>query len=319
MVFFDMGFNSDQPLENEYDIAIIGGGPAGLAAGIYASRGGLKTVIFEKGNEGGQMLLTQDIENYPGFLSIKGRDLANKLLEHSSHFGVKLSNKEVTKVDLSDKNKTIILENGQQIKAKTIVISTGAQYRKLNIPGESRFTGRGVSYCAICDGAFFRNKKVAVAGGGNSAVDEALYLTQMASEVMIIHRRNELRADKILQKRAFENKKMVFEWDSVIKEIKGDKFVNSIAVENVKTKEIKEISIDGVFIYIGLLPKTDLFKDQLNLADGGFLKVDPVTLETNIKGVFGAGDVIEKELRQIITAAAEGALSATMAIRKYFN
>ncbi len=300
--------------EANYDLIIIGGGPAGLSAAIYAARGNLKTAIIDKSMLGGQVSNTLEIENYPGFPNIGGFELMEKFEEHADKFNIdKYTFQEIVRVDLCSDIKTIeTLE--YSLKSKTVIIATGAQARKLGVPGEEEFAGRGVSYCAVCDGAFFKDKVVSVIGGGNAAVEEALYLTKFASSVNIIHRRDCLRADKLYQERAINNPKIGFIWNTVIKEIKGENSVNTIVLENVKTGEISEIQTDGVFPYIGFSPNSELFRDQIQLDAAGFIITD-INLETSCKGVYAAGDIRVTPLRQVITSAADGALSATSAIK----
>lgn len=317
-MFFDMGTSKKSSIKEYYDMVIIGGGPAGVAAGIYAVQGGIKPLIIEKDLDGGQVNLTEYVENYPGFSSITGEELAEKLGEHAKKFGVEFYYGEVINVDFSKEEKIISLDDGNIVKAKTIVIATGATPRKLGVPGEKEFAGKGVSYCATCDGHFFRNQKVAVVGGGNTAVEEALYLSKIAKEVYIIHRRDKLRADKIYQDKAFNTENIKFIWNSVVKEIKGDKKVNKLVLENRETGEVIDFDVDGVFIFVGLLPVTQLFKDKIELDEYGYIITDK-HMETSVKGVFAAGDVVQKELRQIITAAADGAIAASFAVREYFN
>ncbi|AEX86075.1 thioredoxin reductase [Marinitoga sp. 1135] len=317
-MFFDLGSSKKHDLKEYYDMVIIGGGPAGVAAGIYAVQGGIQPLIIEKDLEGGQINLTEYVENYPGFKSITGEELATKLGEHAREFGVEFYDGEVINVDFSKDEKIISLDNGSIVKAKTVVIATGATPRKLGVPGEMEFAGRGVSYCATCDGHFFKNQKVAVIGGGNTAVEEALYLSKIAKEVYIIHRRDKLRADKRYQDKAFNTENIKFIWNSVVKEIKGDKKVTQLVLENRETGEITNFDVDGVFVFVGLTPVTELFKGKIELDDYGYIPVDEHR-ETNVKGVFAAGDVIQKELRQIITAAADGAIAASFAVREYFN
>jgi len=320
MVFFDLGGSGagDSTLDNSYDMIIIGGGPAGLTAAIYAARGGLKTLVLEKSTEGGQITVTQKVENYPGFISIEGMELAERLAEHARHFGADISTNGVANLSFCCDKKSVTLENGRQIDAKTLLIATGAKHRRLGVPGESTFDGKGVSYCAVCDGAFFANKHVAVIGGGNSAIEEGLYLAQLAEKVTVIHRRDQLRADKILQDRAFENQKMEFIWDTVVEKIEGDKFVNNLVLKNVKDGSKEDLPVDGIFIYIGLVPNSDLFRNLLKMTPEGFIITDHKSLETSMPGVYAAGDVIDKELRQIINAAADGATAVSSAIKTYF-
>ena len=271
-----------------FDTVILGGGPAGLSAAIYAGRGAISTAIVDLNMLGGQPSNYLELENYPGFSLVGGYDLMEKFEEHADKFGVqKYPMQEIHSFDL--KSKTIVT-NEYEFKAKTIIIATGAQPMKLGVPGEKEFVGRGVSYCAVCDGAFYRNKVVAVVGGGNSAVEEAMYLTKFADKVYVIHRRNELRADKIVQERAFKNEKIEFIWDSVVKEIKGDNLVNTAVLENVKTKEISNLQVNGVFPYIGITPNVELFSGQLEQDASGFIITDE-TMATSVEGVFAVGDV----------------------------
>lgn len=295
-----------------FDTIILGGGPAGLSAAIYASRGAVSTAIVDLNMLGGQPSNYLELENYPGFQVIGGYDLMEKFEEHADKFGVKkFPMQEIQTVDL--KSKTIIT-NEYEFRAKTIIIATGAQPMKLGVPGEKEFVGRGVSYCAVCDGAFYRNKVVAVVGGGNAAVEEAMYLTKFADKVYVIHRRNELRADKIVQERAFKNDKIEFIWDSVVKEIKGDNLVNTAVLENVKTKETSNLSVNGVFPYIGMTPNVENISGQLQQDARGFVVTDE-TMSTSVEGVFAIGDVRTTPLRQVITAAADGAIGAVYAVK----
>lgn len=295
-----------------FDTIILGGGPAGLSAAIYASRGAVSTAIVDLNMLGGQPSNYLELENYPGFQVIGGYDLMEKFEEHADKFGVKkFPMQEIQSVDL--KSKTIVT-NEYEFKAKTIIIATGAQPMKLGVPGEKEFVGRGVSYCAVCDGAFYRNKVVAVVGGGNAAVEEAMYLTKFADKVYVIHRRNELRADKIVQERAFKNDKIEFIWDSVVKEIKGDNLVNTAVLENVKTKERSNLAVNGVFPYIGMTPNVENISGQLEQDARGFIVTDE-TMATSVDGVFAIGDVRTTPLRQVITAAADGAIGAVYAVK----
>ena len=295
-----------------FDTIILGGGPAGLSAAIYAARGAVSTAIIDLNMLGGQPSNYLELENYPGFQVIGGFDLMEKFEEHADKFGVhKYPMQEIQSIDL--KSKTIIT-NEHEFHAKTIIVATGAQPMKLGVPGEKEFVGRGVSYCAVCDGAFYKNKVVAVVGGGNAAVEEAMYLTKFADKVYVIHRRDELRADKIVQERAFKNEKIEFIWDSVVKEIKGENLVTTAVLENVKTKEISNLSVNGVFPYIGITPNVELITGQLEQDARGFIVTDD-TMATSVEGVFAAGDVRTTPLRQVITAAADGAVGAVYAVK----
>ena len=300
--------------ELEFDTIILGGGPAGFSAGIYAARGAAKTAIIDINMLGGQPSNYLELENYPGYPQIGGFDLMEKFEEHSDKFGVqKFSMQEIEEINLTTNPKTIKTKE-YNFRAKTVIIATGASPMKLGVKGESEFIGRGVSYCAICDGAFYKNKIVAVVGGGNSAVEEAIYLTKFAEKVYIIHRRNELRADKIVQERAFKNPKIEFVWDSVVKEISGKSTVNRITLENVKTKEISELITDGVFPYIGITPNTNYINGQIAQDSKGFIITDE-TMKTSVDGVYAIGDVRTTPLRQVITAASDGAIGAVYAVK----
>ena len=298
----------------EFDTVILGGGPAGLSAGIYASRGAVSTAIIDTSMLGGQPSNYLELENYPGFPLVGGFDLMEKFEEHADKFGVqKFPMQEIESVDLKS-NPKVIKTKEAEFRAKTVIIACGAQPMKLGVPGEAEFVGRGVSYCAVCDGAFYKNKVVAVVGGGNAAVEEAMYLTKFADKVYVIHRRNELRADKIVQERAFKNEKIEFIWDSVVKEINGADLVNNAVLENVKTHEISNLQVDGVFPYIGMTPNIESISGQVEQDANGFIITDE-TMKTSIDGVYAAGDVRKTPLRQVITAASDGAVSAVYAVK----
>lgn len=298
----------------EFDTIILGGGPAGFSAGIYASRGAVSTAMIDINMMGGQPSNYLELENYPGFSTIGGYDLMEKFEEHADKFGVqKFPMQEIERVDLLS-NPKVIQTKEAEFKAKTVIIATGAQPMKLGVPGEKEFVGRGVSYCAVCDGAFYREKVVAVVGGGNAAVEEAMYLTKFADKVYIIHRRDALRADKIVQERAFKNEKIEFVWDSIVKEIKGDDLVHTVVIENVKSHELSELSVNGVFPYIGMVPNIENINGQLEQDKGGFIITDE-TMKTSVDGVFAVGDVRHTPLRQVITAAADGAVGAVYAVK----
>ncbi len=300
--------------DKTFDIIILGGGPAGLSAAIYAARSSAKTAIIDISMLGGQPSNYLELENYPGFSKIGGYDLMEKFEEHADMFGIqKFPMEEIQSVDLTSDIKTVTTLNGE-FKAKSIIIATGAQSKKLGVEGEKEFVGRGVSYCAVCDGAFYKDKVVAVVGGGNAAVEEAGYLTKFASKVYLIHRRDELRADKIVQERAFKNEKLEFIYDTVVNKINGDGVVKSATIENVKTHEVKDLAIDGIFPYIGFEPNADLFAGQVKQDKNGFIIVDEA-MQTSVKGVYAIGDVRVTPLRQVITAAADGAIAAVYAGR----
>ncbi len=298
----------------EFDTVILGGGPAGLSAAIYASRGAVSTAVIDVSMMGGQPSNYLELENYPGFPIVGGFDLMEKFEEHADKFGVqKFPMQEIEKIDLTS-NPKVILTKECEFKAKTVIIATGAQPMKLGVPGEAEFVGRGVSYCAVCDGAFYKNKIVAVVGGGNAAVEEAMYLTKFADKVYVIHRRDELRADRIVQERAFKNDKIEFIWNSVVKEIKGEDLVNTAVLENVKTGERTNLAVNGVFPYIGMTPNVENITGQLEQDANGFILTDE-TMQTSVEGVFAAGDVRKTPLRQVITAAADGAVGAVYAVK----
>lgn len=318
-MFFDMGSAGKRSeLKEYYDMVIVGGGPGGIAAAIYAVQGGIKPLIIEKALDGGQINLTERIENYPGFPSIEGSVLAEKFGEHAKNFGVEFNYSTVTKIEDKGEEKLIHIDDGSVIKTKVVIIATGANPRPAGVKGEKEFTNKGISYCATCDGHFFKDQKVAVIGGGNAAVEEALYLAKIAKEVVIIHRRDKLRADKIYQERAFNTPNINFRWDSVVDEIKGDVKVRSLVLRNKKTNELTEEDFDGVFVFIGLEPTVDFLNGLVELNESKYIKTDK-HMQTNVKGIYAVGDVIEKELRQVVTSVAEGAIAASHAVREYFN
>jgi thioredoxin reductase (NADPH) len=305
-----------------YDVIIIGEGPAGLSAGLYAARSRLKTLILEKEKAGGQIVTTDEVANYPGSIeNATGPSLIKRMVQQAQDFGAEMKLDTVKEVELEGKIKVIKGEK-DEYQAKAVIIATGAKPKKIGCPGELELTGRGVSYCATCDAAFFEDLEVFVVGGGDSAVEEALYLTKFARKVTIIHRRDQLRAAKSIQEKAFENEKIHFMWNTVVKEIKGDGIVESMVVENVKTGEVTEIFADeddgtfGIFVFIGLEPSTEIFEGKLKM-ENGYIITDE-DMRTNIPGVFAAGDCRKKSLRQVVTAAADGAIAAVQA-EKYIN
>jgi len=292
-----------------YDLIIIGAGPAGLSSGIYAARRELQTLIIEKGLPGGQMLLTSDIQNYPGFSKISGNELAERMESQVKEFGVEIANVEATKLDIKGNMKDVTTYEGEY-EGKSIVLATGSSYKKLGVKGEREFTGRGVSYCATCDAPFFKGKIVAVIGGGNSAVSSALYLSEIAEKVYLIHRREQLRAEEARQKELKE-KGVKLILNSTVEEILGENLVNSIKIKDTKN-ETKKIDVDGVFISIGTVPNSGLAKEAgVDLDEKGFIKINK-NQETNIEGVFAAGDVTGGVM-QISTAIGEGCIAALSA------
>jgi len=303
-------------------VLIIGSGPAGYTAAVYAARAMLKPIMVSGMEPGGQLTTTTDVENYPGFAEvIQGPWLMEQMRDQAKAVGTEMIEDHISSVNLKSKPFEAIGDGGQKYTADTIIISTGAQARWLNIESEQKFRGFGVSACATCDGFFFKDKTVAVVGGGNAAVEEAMFLTKFASKVQLIHRRDSLRAEKLLQKKLMENKKIEIIWDSVVEEVIGDeepKNVKGLKIKNVKTNDIKELKIDGLFIAIGHDPATQLFKDQLNMDKEGYLITKPDSTETNIAGVFAAGDVKDKIFRQAVTAAGMGCMSALEA-EKYLS
>ncbi len=293
-----------------YDVIIIGSGPAGLAAAIYAQRAKLEMLIIEENYiSGGQVVNTYEVDNYPGLPGINGMDLGMKMREHAEKMGAQFARAKVVEIQAEGDVKYVRTET-ETYETKTVIFAAGAKHRTLDIPGEKEFTGMGVSYCATCDGAFFRNKVTAVIGGGDVAVEDAIFLARLCKKVYVIHRRDELRAAKILQDNllALDNVEMV--WDSVAEEIRGEGVVKELAVKNVKTGETKNLAVDGVFVAVGILPNSELLKDQVKTDRGGYLEAGEDGV-TSIPGVFAAGDVRTKQLRQIITAASDGANCVT--------
>lgn len=301
-------------LEKEFDVVILGGGPAGFSAGIYTARGNVSTAILDVSMLGGQPSNYLELENYPAFMKIGGFELMEKFEEHADMFGVqKFPMQEIEFIDLVSSPK-IIRTKEVEFRTKSVIIATGAKPMKLGVKGEEEFIGRGVSYCAVCDGAFYKDKVVAIVGGGNSAVEEAIYLTKFASKVYIIHRRDELRADKIIQDRAAKNEKIEFVLNSVVWEIQGQDLVNNLILKNTKTNEMFNLAVDGVFPYIGITPNVENISGQITQDKAGFIITDE-TMKTSIDGVFAIGDVRKTPLRQVITAASDGAIAGVYAVK----
>ncbi|RSI43548.1 Thioredoxin reductase [Streptococcus cristatus] len=300
-----------------YDTMIIGAGPAGMTAALYAARSNLKVALLERGIYGGQMNNTAEIENYPGYARISGPELAEKMFEPLENLGVEHLFGQVEKIEDHGDYKKIITED-EVFETKTVILASGANHRHLGVPGEEEYNSRGVSYCAVCDGAFFRDEDLLVVGGGDSAVEEAIFLTRFAKSVTIVHRRDQLRAQKLLQERAFANEKISFIWDSVVKEIKGDdRRVTSVVFENVKTGQISESDFGGVFVYVGLDPVSDFVKDLGICDEAGWIVTDQ-HMKTSIAGIYAIGDVRQKDLRQITTAVGDGAV-AGQEVYKYIT
>ncbi|NLY36917.1 MAG: thioredoxin-disulfide reductase [Tissierellia bacterium] len=307
-----------------YDLIIVGAGPAGLASALYAGRAKLDTLLLEKEKAGGQIVTTEEIENYPGSPQDEsGPKLIGRMVEQVNHFGVDLRYEEVTGFDFSDKVKRV-KTNKEEYLAKSIILANGAVPRKLDVPGEKEFTGRGVSYCATCDAAFYEDLEIYVIGGGDTAVEEAIYLTKFARKVYIVHRRDELRAAKSIRDKAMANEKIDFIWNSVVKEISGsagvvDRMVlhNRVTGEDTEYLADEDDGIFGVFVLVGYLPETKTIKDTITLNDGGYIDADE-SLTTNVEGVFAAGDIRGKLLRQVVTATSDGAVAAIQA-EKYIE
>ena len=292
----------------EYDLVVIGAGPGGMTAAMYGARANLKVAMIDRGVYGGQMNNTAEVENYPGFPSIMGPDLGEKMYKSATEQGVEFVYGDVQKIEL-DGQKRIVKMDPEDITAKAVIIATGSTNRKLGIPGEEEYSGRGVSYCAVCDGAFFKDENVAVVGGGDSAISEGLYLANLAKDVDVIHRRDQLRAERVLQTRAFKNPKMEFTWDSVPVEIVGDENkVTGVKVHNKKTDEDKVIDASGVFIYIGNVPNSEPFKELKITDDQGWIITND-QMETTVPGIYAVGDVRQKKLRQIVTAVGDGGIA----------
>ena len=297
-----------------YDVIIIGGGAAGLTAGLYAGRGGLKTLIIEKMYTGGQAATTYEVDNYPGFSeTISGPDLVMKMEAHAKKFGTQIIYEDVIDIDVDGAKKTV--KTNQNIyQAKALILAMGATWKELGLERENELRGAGISYCATCDGAFYRDKVTAVVGGGDTAVEDALFLSRFCSKVYLIHRRDRLRAVKVLQDAAFANDKIQFVWDTTVEKILGQDSVEGITVKNLKTNEARYIKIDGLFIAVGVVPNSDIVKGKVETNERGYIITDE-SMQTNKFGVYAAGDVREKTLRQIITAAADGAVAAYSAER----
>lgn len=297
-----------------YDTIIIGAGPAGMTAALYAARSNLKVALLERGIPGGQMNNTADIENYPGYANISGPELAEKMFEPLENLGVEHLFGLVEKIEDRGDFKEIITED-ERFEAKTVIIASGANHRHLGVPGEENYNSRGVSYCAVCDGAFFRDEDLLVVGGGDSAVEEAIFLTRFAKSVTIVHRRDELRAQKVLQDRAFANEKIRFVWDSVVESIHGDeRKVTGVTFKNVKTGEVSQAEFGGIFIYVGLDPVSEFAADLGITDEAGWILTDH-QMKTSVAGIYAVGDVRQKDLRQITTAVGDGAIASQEAYK----
>lgn len=295
-----------------YDVIIAGAGPAGMTAAVYTSRANLSTLMIERGVPGGQMADTADVENYPGFDHILGPDLSTKMFEHAKKFGAEYAYGDIKEIVDGDPYK-VVKAGGKEYRAHAVIVATGAEYRKLGVPGESELTGRGVSYCAVCDGAFFKDKELVVIGGGDSAVEEGAYLTRFASKVTIIHRRDELRAQKILQDRAFANDKIDFIWSHTVKQVnEKDGKVGSVTLVSTKDGSEREFKTDGMFVYVGMNPLTQSVANLGITNAEGYIETNE-NMATSVPGIFAAGDVRDKLLRQIVTATGDGSIAAQSA------
>ncbi len=301
-----------------HDLIIIGSGPAGLTASIYASRAELDTIVIEKNMmSGGQIINTYEVDNYPGIPGISGFDLALKLREHSDKLGATFVEGDVIGFSVQDQIKKVVLDNGDEYLAKAVIIATGAVTRKLGVVGEEDFSGMGVSYCATCDGAFFKNRTTVVVGGGDVAVEDAIYLARLCKKVYIIHRRDEFRAAKTLVTQLMKLDNVEILWDSVVEEILGDEFVESVKVKNIKNEENRLLTVDGVFIAVGYNPASEVYREVVEVDRSGYI-VAGETCETSVPGIYAAGDIRTKALKQIITAASDGA-NAITSVEKYLT
>jgi thioredoxin reductase (NADPH) len=300
-----------------YDVIIIGAGPAGLTAGLYNARGRLSVLLLERLAPGGQVLTTDWVENYPGFPDgVSGFELMDRMKTQAERFGLKIQNEEVIRLELSEKRKAVFLNSGT-LQSKTIILACGATWKKLGIEGEERLMGRGISFCATCDGPFYRDEEVAVIGGGDTAVEEAIFLTRFVKRIYLVHRRDKLRATKLLQERAMSEKKITLVWDTIPLRILGQNSVEAVEMRNVKTGDVQRKEVKGVFVFIGTIPNTDLVKGSVNLDENGFILTDD-KMQTSIPGVFAAGDIRSKLFRQISTAVGEGA-AASYSAEKYLE
>lgn len=299
-------------MNSEYDVIIVGGGPAGLSAGIYTARDGLNSLLIERALAGGQIMEAELVENFPGFVEgISGMELGQMMSQQAIKYGVKTINDEVTGLEVTGEQKRVKSLDDTFI-AKSVIIASGAERQKLNVPGEDRLTGRGVSYCATCDAPFFRDQPIAIVGGGNTAITEAIHLAKFAAKVMVIHRRDQLRASAIIQQRAQHEPKINFLWNTIVEEIAGNDSVNQLRLRQVKTGETSTLEVAGIFISVGIKPNSTYLKDVLQLDDAGYIITND-KMETNIPGIFAAGDIRHNSGRQAITAAGEGATAAIYA------
>jgi thioredoxin reductase (NADPH) len=318
MEFFDVGSAKKTDIKDRYDVIIIGGGPGGITAAIYAVQAGLKPLIIEKALDGGQMNNTQAVENWSGFSSISGMDLSEKMADHARAFDVPFAYNEVVDVELEGQEKAVILDNGKKLNSRVLIISTGSNPRDLGAKGEEQFKGKGISYCATCDGHFFADKHIAVIGGGNSALDESLYLSKMVRKITVVQNLAKLTADRLLQDKLNATGKVEYIYNSVVDSVEGDSQLSAISIRNVDSGNITRLPVEGMFVFIGLIPNSGFLKGKLKLNDFGYVPTDE-NMETEIEGIYAVGDVREKEVRQIVTAAADGAIAIYHAARSYFD
>ncbi|MGC8820271.1 MAG: thioredoxin-disulfide reductase [Fervidobacterium sp.] len=316
MGLFDVGAVGSE-LKEYYDVVIIGGGPAGLTGAIYARRAGLTVLVIEKAIEGGAVTQTHVVENWPGEISIEGQALGQKFADHAKHFGAEIHYAFAQKVYVEGDYKVVELDDGNKVKARVLIIATGTEPRKLGVPGEAEFRGKGVTYCAACDGYLFKDKDVVVVGGGDSACDESHFLAKIVNSITIVQNLPYLTAAKVLQGRVLSNPKIKVITNHIVKEIRGKNKVEEVVIVDNETKQEKIIKAEGVFIYVGLVPKTEIFKGLVNMNDYGYIITDE-NMETNIPGIYAVGDIRIKGLRQIVTAAADGAIAVEHAAKKYF-
>lgn len=293
------------------ELVILGAGPAGLTAAVYGRRAGLDTLVIEKGAPGGQIRITDEIENWPGVIHSSGVELADTFRKHAEHFKADFMTADIKEVRVENGRKIVVTSNGE-VEAEAIIVATGAFFRKLGCPGEAEFIGCGVSYCAVCDASFFVDETVAVVGGGNTAVEEAMYLTRFAKKVYIIHRRDQFRAERLACERAANCEKLVPVWDSVVESIEGDGLVERVVVKNVKTQEVTSLDVAGVFMFVGTSPHIGFMNDLVEQKDGGWVVTGP-RMDTSVPGIFAAGDVRDTPLRQVVTACSDGAIAAMSA------
>jgi len=295
-------------MKTDYDIIIVGGGPGGLTAGLYGARAELRTILLEKYLPGGQIANTEEVEDYPGFEHISGPELAMKMTNHAKKFGLEIASEEVEEIYCRDDIK-VVKTSERELTAQAIILATGGSPNKLGVPGELEFSGKGVSYCAICDGAFFKNQVIAVVGGGDAAVEEAMFLTKFGSIVHLIHRRDELRAQKIIRTRAAANEKLNIIWDTIVEKINGDSRVTSLSLKNVKTGEASTLDVGAIFVFIGFVPNSNIVREEIKKDEGGYIITDH-KMETSIPGIFAIGDVRAQLVRQITNAVGDGTTAA---------